>query len=126
MTCQKFCVVSGGNLMKLNFSFRSREAISFFIMLPSCLPHFLHFWEGILFFIMPPSPVWPPLNFWSLCWVKLWVEGITKIGPTLGYCLMRPYFGNALNLGLYLNTICPAFFCYMIKLKWSILEHLIT
>jgi hypothetical protein len=28
-------------------------------------------------------------------------EGIIKIRPTLNYRLMRPYFGNALNLGLY-------------------------
>ncbi len=28
-------------------------------------------------------------------------EGITKIGPVLGYCLVSPYFGNALDLVLY-------------------------
>ncbi len=32
---------------------------------------------------------------------KALIKGITKIGPTLSYCLVRPYFGNALNLGLY-------------------------
>jgi hypothetical protein len=36
MTCQKFCSVSGGNLIKHIFSSRSREGISFFIM-PSSL-----------------------------------------------------------------------------------------
>ncbi len=29
------------------------------------------------------------------------VKGIIKIGPALDYHLMCPYFGNALNLGLY-------------------------
>jgi hypothetical protein len=31
----------------------------------------------------------------------LLVEGITKIGPVLGYRLVSPYFGNALDLVLY-------------------------
>jgi hypothetical protein len=33
MTCQKFCSVSGRNLIKHIFSFRSREGISFFIII---------------------------------------------------------------------------------------------
>jgi hypothetical protein len=39
----------------------------------------------------------------SLCRVKPLVKGITKIGPAFGYRLVRPYFGNAFNLGLYLT-----------------------
>jgi hypothetical protein len=31
----------------------------------------------------------------------LLVEGITKIGPVLGYGLVSPYFGNAIDLVLY-------------------------
>jgi len=36
-----------------------------------------------------------------LFWVKPSVKGITKIRPALGSHLMRPYFGNALDLGFY-------------------------
>jgi hypothetical protein len=31
------------------------------------------------------------------------VKGITKFRPALGHHLMHPYFGSALNLGLYQN-----------------------
>ncbi len=37
----------------------------------------------------------------SLCRVKPWVEGVTKMGPALSYHLVHPYFGKALDLGLY-------------------------
>ncbi len=46
MTCQKFCSVSRGNLIKKFFSSRSGEGISFFIMPPSCFVTVsaLNFW----------------------------------------------------------------------------------
>jgi hypothetical protein len=64
MTCQKFCNVSGGNLITHSFSSRSREGIS----------------SGKA---LSPG------------------QGITKMGPALCYHLMCPYYGNALDLGLY-------------------------
>jgi len=55
---------------------------------------------------MPPSCfAWvSPLSLWqvrSLHQVKRLVEGITKIRLALSYHLVHPYFGNALNPGLY-------------------------
>ncbi len=47
-TCQKFCRLSGGNLIKHIFPSRIREAISFFIMPPtSCCASVspLNFWQ---------------------------------------------------------------------------------
>ncbi len=110
MTCQKFCSVSGGNLIKHIFSSRSREGISFFIIMPPpCLPGFLHFWEDNLFFIMPPScfALVSPVNFWQVSmWGKAPSQGHYPIGPALHYHLMHPYFGNVLDIGLYPTHFC--------------------
>jgi hypothetical protein len=80
--CQNFCsLCSGGNLIKHIFSFKSTE---FFIMPLSCCTSV------------------SPLNFWHVFTLRelyVLVKGITKIGPALSYHLVRPCFGNALNLG---------------------------
>ncbi len=80
MTCQKFCHISGGKLIKHTFSSRSP---------PPVPPLSLHWISGR-----------------SLCRVKHALSRAHyKIGPALSYCLMHHYFGNALQLGLY-PTLC--------------------
>jgi hypothetical protein len=75
MTCQKFCSVFGSNLIKHIFTSMSREGISFCIVPPSCF-----------------ASVYP-LNFLQ----------VYTLGKAIGWgaCLVSPYFGNDLNLGLY-------------------------
>jgi hypothetical protein len=60
-----------------------------------------HMGGGCVALVMPP-PLSPQFLHWisgrSLHSVKPLVEGITKIGPALDYCLVRHYFCNTLDL----------------------------
>ncbi len=56
MTYQKFCSVSGGNLIKHIFSSRTMWGVSFFIMPPSLFASFSAFLEG--HFVDGEVPMW--------------------------------------------------------------------
>ncbi len=86
MTCQKFCSVSGGNLIKHIFSSWSREGISFFHNAPPPVsPQFLHWISGSS--LRQVKPLVSQRHYGN--------RACTWLSP------LRPYFGNDLHLGLY-------------------------